>query len=175
MRLTWDCGDLGLKNPYRTMIRITTSQGVSIMFSAFAAVLNFTPSRGTNSQSIDVATPLCWQPSEQAAERRKTHRLPLDQQLCLVGLDDHFRVVGEPCLVSGRDIGVEGLSFRHQQPLPYRFVGLAYRTAQGTVTTLLKLSWCRFSKPGEYSSGGKFVRTDMKLALPADWTELSLG
>lgn len=145
------------------------------MFSALAAVLKRTRRAASNSESAEAPAPLCWQPSNHPAERRETHRLPLTQDLCLVGLDDHFRVVGEPCIVQGRDISADGISFSHHRPLPYRFIGLSYQAAQGTVTTLLKLSWCRFTKPGEYASGGKFIRTETRLTLPSDWSTLGQG
>jgi hypothetical protein len=118
---------------------------------------------------------LCWQPCSQVAERRLSHRLPLPADVCVTGLDEQLRPTGASVRVRGRDISVEGASFYHSHPLPERFAAISYKTGRGIETVVLRLSWCRYFKPGSYLSGGKLIRSDLALNLPADWSELADG
>ena len=60
----------------------------------------------------------------------------------------------KPILVSGRDISVDGISFRHQVAIPHRYVAVRYRSSFGTETLVAKLSWYRFEREDHNISGG---------------------
>jgi hypothetical protein len=84
-----------------------------------------------------------------------------------------FRPCAPPVVVQGRDISVDGLSFLHGQPLPYRYAAISLRTAQGVESAICRLTWCRYSREGHYVSGGKFIRhVPTSLVPPGDWEML---
>lgn len=116
-----------------------------------------------------------WQSSKHAVERRDSLRVPLSQDVCVIGLDDHFQPATEPLLMEGRDASGQGLSFSHGSPITTRFAAVALRVASGIETVVVKLSWCRFSRPGSYVSGGKFVKHRASIEVPNDWSSLKRG
>jgi hypothetical protein len=114
-----------------------------------------------------------WHQSASTIHGRRAHRVPLPQSVCLTGLDDQFRPCAPPVVVQGRDISVDGLSFLHGQPLPYRYAAISLRTAQGVESAICRLTWCRYSREGHYVSGGKFIRhVPTSLVPPGDWEML---
>lgn len=98
-----------------------------------------------------------WHRSASLVYSRRSHRVPFSGPLCLRGLDEAFEPVDEPLTATARDISGDGISFRHDGPLPYRFVELTSDTARGPVTRRAKLTWCRYSIDGFYISGGRFL------------------
>jgi len=111
-----------------------------------------------------------WYQSATTVHSRCAHRVPLPQSICLTGLDDQFRPCAAPAIVQGRDISVDGLSFLHGQPLPFRYANVALRTPRGIESIVCRLTWCRYSREGHYITGGKFVRhIPANPVSPTDW------
>jgi hypothetical protein len=112
---------------------------------------------------------------------RRAHRVTFAETLQVVGLStdsDTRQLVpaSEPIIARGRDISVDGISFQHSDPLPYRFVAIRYRSALGTETLVAKLSWCRFAGEDHYISGGRLtVEPQLSLELNVDWDGLPLA
>jgi len=109
---------------------------------------------------------------------RRAHRVAFPEVLHVVGLGTNsdtgqFMQVSEPIIASGRDISVDGISFRHEVPLPHRYVAVSYRSPFGTQTLVAKLSWCRFEREGNYVSGGRItVESQLDSELDIDWDVL---
>ena len=98
-----------------------------------------------------------WHRSASLAYARKAHRLPLDAQIQVRGLDEQLNPVGGDLTVRARDISSDGISFRHEGPMPYRFVEVILDTAKGPKPHRVRLTWCRYSVEGCYVSGGRFL------------------
>ncbi len=116
-----------------------------------------------------------WSANTDMAERRVSPRLPFHQRICLIGLDEQHRSDGEACVVEGRDISADGISFKHFSMLPNRFVAMAFETVKGFEIVVVKLSWCLFSREGCYTSGGRFVRANAAIEVPQNWDALPKG
>ena len=116
-----------------------------------------------------------WMDKTKLDERRTSPRVPLQQKICLIGLDEHHCPDSAACLVDGRDISADGISFRHYGMLSNRFVAMAFHTAKGIETVVVKLSWCLFSREGSYTSGGRFVRANATIEMPQNWELLPKG
>lgn len=99
-----------------------------------------------------------WHRTSSLIYSRKTHRVPFTGELTIRGLDENLKPVDCEFAARSRDISADGISFRHDGPLPYRFVELSYQTARGLVTRRVRLTWCRYSAEGSYFSGGRFLR-----------------
>ena len=89
---------------------------------------------------------------------RGVHRIPFSGSLRLRGLNENLEPVDGEIVATARDISGDGISFRHDNPLPYRFVEVTYHAALGAVTRRAKLTWCRYAVEGFYVSGGRFLR-----------------
>ncbi|MBI1315048.1 hypothetical protein GC176_27470 [bacterium] len=114
-----------------------------------------------------------WHQSATTIHGRRSHRIPLPLSICLTGLDDQLQPCASPVVVRGRDISVDGISFLHGQPLPYRYAAVSIRTAAGIESSICRLTWCRYSREGHYISGGRFVRhIPASMIPPADWEML---
>ena len=116
-----------------------------------------------------------WSARSEATDRRLSPRVPFQQRICLIGLDEHHCPDSGACLVDGRDISAEGISFKHHDALPNRFVALSFQTGKGIETAFVKLSWCLFSREGFYTSGGRFVRANATVDVPENWEALPKG
>jgi hypothetical protein len=69
-------------------------------------------------------------------------------------------------VVVGKNLSEEGLGFYHQQPLPYRRAIITLEDNSGrSVSLLIDLSWCRFTRQGWYDSGGRFL----EIVEPVRW------
>ena len=99
-----------------------------------------------------------WHRTSSLIYSRRTHRVPFAESLTIRGLDESLNPVDREFTARSRDISAHGISFRHEGPLPYRFVELSYQTARGTITRRVRLTWCRYSVEGSYVSGGRFLR-----------------
>lgn len=116
-----------------------------------------------------------WSDSPAVRQQRGSHRIGYEQMLVLTPLDDETeRPIAASKLVWGRDLSLEGVSFVHESPLPFRKVALTFALPDGDVESLaVRLSWCRFARPGCYQSGGKFLRTvTSPIGGDVDWTLL---
>ena len=61
-------------------------------------------------------------------------------------------------VVSTKNISENGVSFFHPGTLPYRRVLLRFDRDDSSVTFLVDLSWCRFTRQGWYESGGRLLQ-----------------
>lgn len=121
--------------------------------------LTDTPLRGLD----DVASAVrqltaSWHQPGNLLQNRRSRRIPFHQTLCLYVLDDQFQSAGPPQRVRGCDISVDGLSFTHWKPLPCRNAAIAFQSAQGTETHVVRLIWCRYLRQQHYVSGGRFLK-----------------
>jgi len=73
--------------------------------------------------------------------------------------DDGGAAPAPPMVVSTKNISENGVSFFHPGTLPYRRVLLRFeRDDESSVTFLVDLSWCRFTRQGWYESGGRLLQ-----------------
>ena len=93
-------------------------------------------------------------------ERRRYGRIPLPLLLQVTPLDQTGqRLENLTTTVVGKDISPRGVSFFHQQPLPYRRVIVTFEHPEvGHFTMEVDVSWCQFTEYGWYVSGGRQVR-----------------
>ena len=54
-----------------------------------------------------------WLTQSDLTDRRMSPRVPFLQKICLIGLDEQHRPDCQACLVDGRDISADGISFKH--------------------------------------------------------------
>lgn len=119
-----------------------------------------------------------WHQSGGLLNDRRAHRVAFSETLHVVGLTmdsetGQFVPVSKPVIARGRDISIDGISFRHDEPLPHRFVAVSYRSPFGTETLVAELSWCRFACKDNYVSGGRLsVETQLDGELSIDWASL---
>lgn len=102
-----------------------------------------------------------WIGSKALIAARKSHRVPTRQFFGITPLcDETFEPLAESCRVQAYDLGTDGLSFIHQNTLPFRMVAATFQLADGELESVVtRLKWCRFTREGHYRSGGQFVRT----------------
>jgi hypothetical protein len=100
-------------------------------------------------------------------ERRRDERLAAPVLFQLMPLDDNRRPIeGAGMTVVGKNISRRGLSFYHDRPLPYRRAVISAQQPESSdFAAEIDVSWCRFTKPGWYESGGRLVA-----AAPAGMT-----
>ena len=81
---------------------------------------------------------------------------------------------GDPTLVAGRNLSLQGVSFSHEHPLPYRDIVLTFALPGGGVESMVvRLKWCRFTRGGKYQSGGRLLRTTPSpIGVDLDWNQL---
>lgn len=94
-------------------------------------------------------------------ERRQDDRIAIPVLLQLTPYDDNQRPLDEEAsIVVGKNISRRGVSFYHQQPITHRraLIEVADPVA-GTFAAEVDISWCRFTKPGWYESGGRLIRS----------------
>jgi len=95
------------------------------------------------------------------SERRHYDRAPIPYLFQLTPLDaDGQPLEDQTMTVVGRDISLRGMSFFHEQQLPYRraIVTLDHPDAP-RFTAEIDIRWCRFAKVGWYESGGRLLRS----------------
>ena len=114
-----------------------------------------------------------WYSPDSLLAPRSSHRMGFEDRICLTGLDEQLSVCSATLLVRGRDVSADGISFTHLRPLPYRHVQLLLPQSNGPEAVIVRLTWCRYARHGEYVSGGYFVRSaDVEASEPADWDSL---
>ena len=94
-------------------------------------------------------------------ERRRYDRSPIPYLFQLTPLDaDGQPLLGQTMTVVGRDISSRGMSFFHEQPLPFRraIVALEHPDTPQFAAEV-DIRWCRFAKIGWYESGGRLLRS----------------
>jgi hypothetical protein len=93
-------------------------------------------------------------------ERRHDDRIAIPVLFRLTPLDsDRLPVTSLSAIVVGKNISRRGLSFFHENPIPHRRA-LIELTHPGIApfAAEIDISWCRFTKPGWYESGGRLIR-----------------
>jgi hypothetical protein len=94
-----------------------------------------------------------------ALERRRDERMPVPVLFRLTPLDhDRTPIPSAAVTVVGKNISRRGLSFYHEQPLPHRRALICLQHPEfGDFSAEIDVTWCRFTKPGWYESGGRLV------------------
>jgi hypothetical protein len=102
-------------------------------------------------------------------ERRQYGRIPLPLVLQVTPLDQTGQPLEQLELeVVGKDISPRGISFFHGRPLPHRRAIITFEHPDvGQFRVEADMSWCRFTSPGWYQSGGRLIRTVVRLESPA--------
>lgn len=93
-------------------------------------------------------------------ERRSWHRVSYSGPLMIAPLDPSTgEIVAEAMPAAGRTISLGGLSFNHKLPIPNVHVVVTLLDASGLPErVVMQLRWCRFTRCGQYESGGRFLR-----------------
>ncbi len=94
-------------------------------------------------------------------ERRRDDRIAIPVLFRLTPYDaDRQPIDDEASIVVGKNISRRGLSFYHEKPTPHRraLIELAH-PGIGTFVAEIDITWCRFTKPGWYESGGRLIRS----------------
>jgi len=92
-------------------------------------------------------------------ERRRDDRVAMPVLLRLVPLDeDHQPIDDQAITVIGKNISRRGVSFYHNRPLAYRraLISVEHPTLD-EFSAEIDVTWCRFTKPGWYESGGRLM------------------
>ena len=94
-------------------------------------------------------------------ERRKYGRIPLPLVLQLTPLDQTGQQLKSLAVaVVGKDISPRGISFFHERPLPHRRAIASFEHPDvGRFCVEVDVTWCRFTCPGWYQSGGRLIRS----------------
>jgi hypothetical protein len=93
-------------------------------------------------------------------ERRHDDRIAIPVLFRLTPYDaDHQPLDQEASIVVGKNISRRGVSFYHEKPITHRraLIELA-DPAVGSFVAEVDVTWCRFTKPGWYESGGRLIR-----------------
>jgi hypothetical protein len=101
-------------------------------------------------------------------ERRQFGRISLPLVLQVTPLDQTGQPLEQLATTSvGKDISPRGISFFHERPLPYRRAIVTFEHPDvGRFGIEVDVSWCRFTSPGWYQSGGRLIRTMARAGAP---------
>jgi hypothetical protein len=105
-------------------------------------------------------------------ERRHDDRIAIPVLFRLTPFDaEHEPLEQEASIVVGKNISRRGVSFYHEKPITHRraLIELADPSV-GSFVAEIDVTWCRFTKPGWYESGGRLIRT---ATLSADASTVS--
>jgi hypothetical protein len=102
-----------------------------------------------------------WLGSLPLVPSRRSHRLSNRQLLALTPLDDaSLAPNGVTQRVAAWDVSAGGLSFLHRETIVCRTIAVTFQFAPEEFRSVLtRLKWCRFTRNGQYRSGGQFLRT----------------
>src|SRR5262249_20293579 len=81
-----------------------------------------------------------------------------------------FEIGGRPLtqeatIVVGKNISRRGLCFFHEHPISHRRATIELvQPGLGEFAAEIDVTWCRFTKPGWYESGGRLVRSANKIS-----------
>ena len=105
-------------------------------------------------------------PAGLGVERRNSGRYPFPFLVRLTPVDERtLQPIAEAFVVVGKDLSERGLGFFHPHPLPYRRAIVTIEdSSRRSVSLLIDLNWCRFTRHGWYDSGGRFLQVVQKLA-----------
>ena len=125
--------------------------------------LSVDTSRTTLTVQIEALLSRLYPPVEQ--DRRQDDRVAIPVLFRLRPLDIHREPLEEAeSIVVGKNISRRGVSFYHEHPITHRraLIELVDPSA-ATFVAEIDITWCRFTKPGWYESGGRLMR----VAAPA--------
>ena len=93
-------------------------------------------------------------------EMRSSVRTPYPNLVGLTPLqNESLRDMGEPFYVVGKRIGLGGIDFFHNEKIEFHYALASFeRCENDLVHFILKISHCKFRRPGWYESGGRFVK-----------------
>jgi hypothetical protein len=93
-------------------------------------------------------------------ERRRDEPVAIPVLFRLTPMDlDRHALEHETSIVVGKNISRRGLCFFHEWPIPHRRALIAVaQPGLGNFAAEIDISWCRFTRPGWYESGGRLVR-----------------
>jgi hypothetical protein len=114
--------------------------------------------RTTLTTQVEALLSRLYPPVEQ--DRRHDERVAIPVLFCLKPLDIHREPLEQAALiVVGKNLSRRGVSFYHEHPIPHRraLIELVDPSA-GTFVAEIDITWCRFTKPGWYESGGRLMR-----------------
>jgi hypothetical protein len=109
-------------------------------------------------------------PADVAVERRRELRIPFPRLVYLTPVaDDRHASCGPAQVAAGKHLSRSGLGVYHPEPILQRLVVASFEPtdAQGWISLLLELRWCRFIRHGWYESGGRFVAP-----VPTPWAAI---
>ncbi len=93
-------------------------------------------------------------------DRRTDRRFPYPRLIPFTPMNDRGQYSTGPtrCVV-GKHLAPLGLDFFHHEPLPERYAVVSLSCgANRWIHLMLRITWCRFLRPGWYDSGGHFTR-----------------
>lgn len=95
------------------------------------------------------------------AERRREQRYPFPHLITLWPMEpDGETVSGPPITVVGKQLSERGVGFYHPQPIANRLVIVSLEKGDGrTLSFLVDIHRCRFTRQGWYESGGRLLAT----------------
>jgi hypothetical protein len=108
-------------------------------------------------------------------ERRHDDRIAIPVLFRLTPFDvDRQLLEHESLIVVGKNISRRGVSFYHEKSITHRraLIELADPSV-GSFVAEIDVSWCRFTKPGWYESGGRLIRSALNTANSSTTAELS--
>ncbi len=94
-------------------------------------------------------------------ERRHDDRIAIPVLFRLTPFDgDRQPLEQDALIVVGKNISRRGVSFYHEKPITHRraLIELADPSV-GIFVAEIDVTWCRFTKPGWYESGGRLIRS----------------
>jgi hypothetical protein len=94
-------------------------------------------------------------------ERRHDDRIAIPVLFRLTPFDSERQPLEqEASIVVGKNISRRGVSFYHEKPITHRraLIELADPSI-GSFVAEIDVTWCRFTKPGWYESGGRLIRS----------------
>jgi hypothetical protein len=94
-------------------------------------------------------------------ERRHDDRVAIPVLFRLTPFDAERQALEQQAsIVVGKNISRRGVSFYHEKPIAHRraLIELADPSV-GSFVAEIDITWCRFTKPGWYESGGRLLRT----------------
>ncbi len=105
-------------------------------------------------------------------ERRQDDRIAIPVLFRLTPLGaDRLPLDQESTIVVGKNISRRGVSFYHEHSITHRRVIIELADPNlGSFAAEVDITWCRFTKPGWYESGGRLIR-----AMAASESSTNIG
>ena len=94
-------------------------------------------------------------------ERRHDDRVAIPVLFRITPYDSERQPLDqESSIVVGKNMSRRGVCFYHEKPITHRRALLELADPSvGTFVAEVDITWCRFTKPGWYESGGRLIRS----------------